>query len=954
MSFRQFGGLNYAPKHNIVSSNYNTANNLQVTQAIGQPNSYINFLSDISGNITIYGDVDISGNLIVNENIGISGNAFVDGTLDVSNNVTFQENLSVYGTSYMKGITGATGSFTYLSASKEISANGGITGPTGSFNYVNIYDELNVEGTANFYTSPNYIGVVDLSGNPSPNPLGQQFITKQYADNTYTTSGNILGSNNIWSGTNTFNNTVYANSGITGATGSFQDLYCSGKGVFKNDISVNSINIGIGSGNNTSNTVVGYSSFSNNTTGTFNTSIGNISLLNNTSGFSNIAVGAISMSANTTGNNNTGIGFRALQSNLTGNNNTGIGNFSLYSNTTGNNNTGIGTNALSNNQTGQYNTAIGYASGTNGANYNNSTSIGAFSQTTSSNQIMLGGPNSNDNNIFPQVVAPGGITGPTGSFQDLFTANVIKAQGGITGATGSFSYLNSNNLSIYGDGTNGYIRPNNSGSSLYLGSNNISQMSINQSGDVYINNSLYLIGTFSQFVIDNGVNTHLGIFGDGNNNYIQSSYNNTTSVFTKPLLITPYATDDSTLFIDVQNKKVGVATGNVAPQYTLDVSGNINFTGLLYQNDVPFSSGSQWNNASGNAIYYNAGTVGIGTSNPSTSYSLDVSGNANVSGNLQINTNLQIQNDGTTGYIHMNNAGSNLYIGSNNQDNIKINTSLGISLESTVTSNNFNLQINDIDTTNPNSIGFILNGIFNQYNSLISGGESVIMAKTYNNISSNSSSLVLTTHVTNMCSGVKINATNVLMGAGGTSSTPSYYFMSDASNNNYAQNIINGGFCWINSFLRVGGTGGANPQNFLYFDNSSNLFGFGSNISVGSGLDISSNWYIDSNNGNYTGNNFYGNNFIQPSDYRIKDNVQILDTTYNVDNLKPVTYMNKKTQKKDIGLIAHELQEYFPELVNGEKDGKEMQSVNYIGLIPILIKEMQELKKEIKLLKENV
>ena len=48
MSFRQFGGLNYAPKHNIVGSNYNTSNNLTITKNIGQTNSYINFQSDIS------------------------------------------------------------------------------------------------------------------------------------------------------------------------------------------------------------------------------------------------------------------------------------------------------------------------------------------------------------------------------------------------------------------------------------------------------------------------------------------------------------------------------------------------------------------------------------------------------------------------------------------------------------------------------------------------------------------------------------------------------------------------------------------------------------------------------------------------------------------------------------------------------------------------------------------
>jgi hypothetical protein len=52
-----------------------------------------------------------------------------------------------------------------------------------------------------------------------------------------------------------------------------------------------------------------------------------------------------------------------------------------------------------------------------------------------------------------------------------------------------------------------------------------------------------------------------------------------------------------------------------------------------------------------------------------------------------------------------------------------------------------------------------------------------------------------------------------------------------------------------------------------------------------------------------------------------------------------------------MGLVAHELQEVFPFLVNGEKDGKDYQSVNYNGLIPVLIKEIQDLKQEIKSLK---
>ena len=87
MSFRQFGGLNYAARNNIVSSNYNTSNNLLVTQNVGQPNSFINFQSDISGNVRFYGQFDLSGNLNVSGNI-TSNEIFITGpVIDVANSV---------------------------------------------------------------------------------------------------------------------------------------------------------------------------------------------------------------------------------------------------------------------------------------------------------------------------------------------------------------------------------------------------------------------------------------------------------------------------------------------------------------------------------------------------------------------------------------------------------------------------------------------------------------------------------------------------------------------------------------------------------------------------------------------------------------------------------------------------------------------------------------------------
>jgi hypothetical protein len=96
------------------------------------------------------------------------------------------------------------------------------------------------------------------------------------------------------------------------------------------------------------------------------------------------------------------------------------------------------------------------------------------------------------------------------------------------------------------------------------------------------------------------------------------------------------------------------------------------------------------------------------------------------------------------------------------------------------------------------------------------------------------------------------------------------------------------------------------------------------------------------------------NNFPSTSDYRIKDIIEPLDSDlYSVDNLKPIKYFNKKSKKEEIGFIAHEVQESFPCLVTGEKDGEDMQTLNYIGLIGILTKEIQRLKADITELKRN-
>jgi hypothetical protein len=114
-----------------------------------------------------------------------------------------------------------------------------------------------------------------------------------------------------------------------------------------------------------------------------------------------------------------------------------------------------------------------------------------------------------------------------------------------------------------------------------------------------------------------------------------------------------------------------------------------------------------------------------------------------------------------------------------------------------------------------------------------------------------------------------------------------------------------------------------------------------SDVSLGSRLFVSRDSYI-------TGN-VYTTSLFTTSDYRIKQNVTSLTNIHVVDNLNPVEYYNTIKNKKDFGLIAHELQEHYPFLVNGEKDQKNYQTVDYIGLIPILINEFKLIKQSMLL-----
>ena len=92
-----------------------------------------------------------------------------------------------------------------------------------------------------------------------------------------------------------------------------------------------------------------------------------------------------------------------------------------------------------------------------------------------------------------------------------------------------------------------------------------------------------------------------------------------------------------------------------------------------------------------------------------------------------------------------------------------------------------------------------------------------------------------------------------------------------------------------------------------------------------------------------------GLSFNATSDHRMKNNTQPLLITRTVDKLNPVEY-DMSGGNHDMGFLAHEVQEVFPFLVSGEKDGPYMQSMNYNGFIALLVKEIQDLKRENKII----
>uniref|UniRef100_A0A6C0H6Q9 Peptidase S74 domain-containing protein n=1 Tax=viral metagenome TaxID=1070528 RepID=A0A6C0H6Q9_9ZZZZ len=100
----------------------------------------------------------------------------------------------------------------------------------------------------------------------------------------------------------------------------------------------------------------------------------------------------------------------------------------------------------------------------------------------------------------------------------------------------------------------------------------------------------------------------------------------------------------------------------------------------------------------------------------------------------------------------------------------------------------------------------------------------------------------------------------------------------------------------------------------------------------------------------FIGGSFYNNygTYFTGSDQNIKNNIIpiSLSDSNKIYQLKPVQFQYNSEQNKHthFGLIAQDIQPIYPNLVHKNKDNTLF--VNYQEIIPLLIHELQQLKKE--------
>jgi hypothetical protein len=1042
MSFRRYGGVNYSAKNNIIRSNYNTSANLSVTGDVGQYNSYINFLSDISGNVGIIGDLDVSGNeyisgnldvsgntniggnlyvydnTVIGENLDVSGNTNIGGNLDVSGNANIGGNLDVSGNAHINGNLDISGN-EYISGNLDVSgtsylnglvyAPAGITGSTGWFDNLYASNNLQVDGNTNLGNSSNdtinMFGTLGVTGPSNFNGLvsapygisgGTGTFDNLFVYNNTDVCGNLFGAYMYLTAVNQ-NYTVYPENSVVPK--SYIDTVASGLKPGGSAVCATTASIG-GSGDVNPSGIPPISSTDgyqvvegdavlvvcqnagndgNYPAPSFSSAIYNGLWIVSAGLWSRPALGTFSDGTNAGG------GFSFIQNGLTHDNQAlvEINNPSivglqqlqftvLYQVTyTIGQGLNLRDNTLSVDPSLNF---INYLDSTPGVlNASGTLTIGSY---TSQTIIGATGPNAS-----PVIIRPG-ITGTTGSFTNLYVSGTSNLNG------------------------NTRITSNSAGPTLQvvntLTTNDSIQAAFTQSTNLVEGTILSSNGSITEIKMNNTGPAHFTIRNDG-----AFKINNTSNSYL------PFTTGTNNLTI-LTNGNVGI--GTTTPAAILDVLGNaiigpvgVASTGQLEIYEA-IGSGPYQQNSQGATPVLNAdiqvskyrGSLVINHNNTETTggtssivfpnnSTLDYGGDF---GYIQYFDHVNVGYPGSTGLqtgllligvennpsldigpdrISLYSCGGNGYVGVNTmypQYSLDVNNCTRC----------FNNSQNGVALRIENATNMAtpyFNGIF--FVPYLSGGG-------YNGISRlgdvgmifdtaaeglGTGGLVIAPWVNgNVTTGLRIAANgNVAIGASSAVSPKleiqQYIPVNPTGNFNYlktglfihSQGDRNDGMCF---YTQPNGTDYNNAIGVIQYVWDSDIAGSvlyrqlalnpnGGTVFINR---FSTDVYVNTYALDITGI-CRATSFVSGSDYRLKTNIQPLLPSRTIDDLKPVEY-DLSGNTHDMGFIAHEVQEVLPFLVYGEKDGENMQSLNYTGFIALLVKEVQDLKRDKKALEERL
>jgi hypothetical protein len=431
--------------------------------------------------------------------------------------------------------------------------------------------------------------------------------------------------------------------------------------------------------------------------------------------------------------------------------------------------------------------------------------------------------------------------------------------------------------------------------------------------------------TVARIDVSTQINTTTGNSGGGNMKFLTSG-GGTGAFPTERMRIT-------------NTGNVGIGTSS--PAQKLDVTGNISTTGSTIYSDGggnvmlagrDFDFYGVANSDGGLFVYGNnklhlstnsvrrlsvdgSGNVGIGTTSPIDK--LTVSGRVNVLGTSQNSIWLNQSAGGSSnGYI----VGRSF--SSDDAQNFFIYDALAAAFRLNITSTG-NVGIG---TTSPSVLLDLFKAtypVLQISSGTVTGNIGIDTASNFVNVGASSNHPLAFS--TNNTERMRITSGgNVYIG---TTSAPGILGVNGNGASNYAASISN--TVANNNVLLLSGTSDSTSQNKVVFANGGTVTGTIFTTATTTTYNIT-------------------------SDYRLKEDLKEINGLEKLLKLKVYDFKWKDSEDRMDGVLAHELQEVIPYAVAGEKDGENMQGVDYSKIVPILVKAIQEQQIQIEELKAKL